>query len=329
MALSRVGIIGGGISGLSCNAQLAKHGVDLCVFDQGYRVGGRSSTRTKRDGRVIADHGAASFDARENEFMDAVHQWIDAGVCSRWEDRYVGTPRMGSIGEHLAQGQKIRSGARVEGIDQDKDGRWIVRLQDETDGIDKNRFDQLVLATQPRETVRLLECHSSSLTKIARSVSMTTVWVLMLTIEDPLDALDALYEFPTDDTLSRLIRDDLKPGRERIADRSTIVIHATVGWSEEHKATGREQVTQLLTDACIDRIGSILDRDRSDFAVSSAIAHRWGSAFPVEGVSERCARDEAKNLTICGDWMGWSTLDLGIESAWMSGRAAARAILNQ
>lgn len=329
MNLPRVGIIGGGISGLSCSAQLATHGVDLCVFDQGYRVGGRSSTRTERDGRVIADHGAPSFDACEKEFIYQINQWIDAGVCSRWEDRFVGMPRMGSICEHLAQGLKIQTSARVEGVNQDTDGRWTVRLRDETNEIDENRFDQLVLATQPRETARLLEGHSSSLTEIARSVSMTTVWVLMMTIEDPLDGLDPIHEFPADDSLSRLIRDDLKPGREWLGGRSTVVIHASVEWSEKRKTMDREVAAHQLTDSGLERIASILDRDRAEFVVSSAIAHRWGSAFPVEGFPERCARDGAKNLTICGDWMGWSTLDLGIESAWMSGRSAARAVLGQ
>ncbi len=326
MDLPRVGIIGGGISGLSCSAELAKHGVDLCVFDQGYRVGGRSSTRKQQDGRVIADHGVPFFDAREIAFVDAVHQWINAGVCERWEGRYIGTPCMGSICEHLGQGLNIQSNARVEEIQQDADGRWKVVLQDGA-GVESS-FDQLVLATQPRETVRLLEAHSSSLTEIARSVPMSTVWVLMMTIEDPLDGLDAIYAF-SDDDLARLIRDDLKPGRDRRAGRSAVVLHASTDWSNERKAMDREEAARQLTELGLAQIGSLLERDETEFVVSSAIAHRWGSAFPINGFTERCARDDSKNLTICGDWMGWNGLNLGIESAWMSGRTAARAVLGQ
>ncbi|MBO6512717.1 MAG: NAD(P)-binding protein, partial [Phycisphaerales bacterium] len=148
MSSVRVGIIGGGISGLSCAQALISAGCGVQIFDQGYRVGGRISTRTHMDGRVIADHGAPSFRVDDPGFQSAVHAWIDAGVCAAWDDRFVGKPSMGSISRHLAEGLPVQTSTRIERVKQIEDDSWEV--SSEQAAVD-DRFDQLVIAAQPRE----------------------------------------------------------------------------------------------------------------------------------------------------------------------------------
>ena len=43
--MTRVAIIGAGISGLACARQLVKAGVSVVVFDKGRGIGGRVATR--------------------------------------------------------------------------------------------------------------------------------------------------------------------------------------------------------------------------------------------------------------------------------------------
>ena len=43
--MTRVAIIGAGISGLACARQLVKSGVSVVVFDKGRGIGGRVATR--------------------------------------------------------------------------------------------------------------------------------------------------------------------------------------------------------------------------------------------------------------------------------------------
>lgn len=329
MSTPRVAIIGGGISGLTCASSLNAEGVDVCVFDQGYRVGGRTSTRTTLDGRVIADHGAPVFEAHDPAFRSAVTDWIEAGVCTQWEGVCVGTPRMDAASVHLGQGIMIHTSTRIQSIQRGTDQRWSLRAVDKAGNpidADFGGFDHVVLATHPREALRLIDDHSESLAEISGSITMAPMWVLMVTLEDPLDGLDTIIDLPDDRTISRIIRDDHKPGRARIAGQSTLVAHASLSWSETRNAMERDEAAALLTDAVLARISELLDRDLEGVRIESAIAHRWGSAFPTSGVSQRSAQDTEAGLTVCGDWFGWDGLHRGVEAAWLSGRDAAESI---
>ena len=53
--MTRVAIIGAGMSGLACARQLTKAGVSVVVFDKGRGIGGRVVTRQAGD--LQFDHG--------------------------------------------------------------------------------------------------------------------------------------------------------------------------------------------------------------------------------------------------------------------------------
>ena len=57
----RVTIVGGGLAGLSCAAELARAGADVTVLEAGARFGGQ--VRTTRESGFIVEDGAATMDA--------------------------------------------------------------------------------------------------------------------------------------------------------------------------------------------------------------------------------------------------------------------------
>ena len=122
-----VGVIGGGIAGLSCARRLQQLGIEAIVYDTGKRgPGGRASSRMWR-GRP-ADHAVQSVAATPGS---AFHEWIGQleadGVVRSWSGlgvldgqgftavasegsapRYIGVGGMGAIADRLADGLDIK-----------------------------------------------------------------------------------------------------------------------------------------------------------------------------------------------------------------------------
>lgn len=63
---AHVAIVGAGIAGLGCGAELARAGVRVSLFDKGRGSGGRCATR--RAGPFAFDHGAQFATATDQRF---------------------------------------------------------------------------------------------------------------------------------------------------------------------------------------------------------------------------------------------------------------------
>lgn len=339
-------IVGAGISGLSCAKHLHDRGIAVRVIDQGYRIGGRCSTRRTYEGEVIADHGTPSFEAKDPEFEDAVSEWIASGICAQWTvDRYqwtddslkqenetsrlyIGNPTMDAIAFHLASGIAVQSETRVLGLHRKTDGNWCVETESRDGVRSESTCTHVVIATHPREAVRLIGDHSSFLTSTLEHVQTACVWVLMMRIDDPLEGLPVLVEVSEggDGIIATIIRDDHKPNRACDTNYSTLVIHACSDWSSANRDLDRDEAQRLLTEHTRSLLSSMLGHDIDDHRFGVVQVHRWGSAHPVEGLPQLCETDDDARIMLCGDAFGWKELALGVQSAWMSGRAAAAVL---
>lgn len=95
-----VGIIGGGIAGLSCASKLEALGVKCTVYDTGKKgVGGRASSRVMADVDYGVDHAAQFFVATTPSFQQQVEAWVAAGVVAEWPSERVG--RVSAAGEFV------------------------------------------------------------------------------------------------------------------------------------------------------------------------------------------------------------------------------------
>ena len=154
----KVGVIGGGVAGLSCAARLQELGVAVTLYDTGKRgPGGRCSSRLWR-GRP-ADHAAQFAEARTPAFAEFLASLEASGAARRLESlatltaagaaatvvsdgvpRYVGVGGMGKITDALAASvDDVRQDVWVSpngGIKRNAGhGAWLVR---EGKGVDQS-----------------------------------------------------------------------------------------------------------------------------------------------------------------------------------------------
>ena len=109
-----VGIIGGGISGLSCALQLEARGFKCKVFDTGKKgLGGRASSRSSTDHAI---QFLTSSPTQSSAFQAQLNTWHTRGVIQKWNanriennkstnDYYIGSNKrgMGAVAFDLTQ----------------------------------------------------------------------------------------------------------------------------------------------------------------------------------------------------------------------------------
>ena len=333
----RVAVIGAGVAGLSCARVLQDHGLDVTVFDKGYRPGGRLATRVQRDGQPLAgvgfDHGAQYFTARHPVFARFVSAWEEAGEIARWDAalgsidapgqvtrkeggespaRYVGVPGMRSLAEHLASDLKVVQQRRVEGIDRDRRLLFV-------DGERSEPFDVVVVNTPPAQASPLLGVVSEELAGLASRVEMLPCWAAMVSFKAPLDlGVDGVFiNLGEENALGWASRNAAKPGRDPLYE--TWVLHASPEWSEANLERDKEEVAGELLAAFFAATG--LD----PVATEHLAAHRWRYAMPAEKRTEVAAIDREARVAMCGGWLNGGR----VEGAFMSGRAAAGLVLGE
>ena len=354
-------MIGGGISGLTCASALDAWGVDVVVVDQGYRVGGRASTRRTFEGQVIADHGAPGFRVDHAAFGEQVSDWVDRGVCSKWvggiggqgldggdgqsgEDRFTGTPSMDAISMDLADGLDVQCQLRAlqvntaSSVTGGSSSKWTVELEDREGNTHTHRCGHLVIATQAREALRLIGEHSAELASPLEQIEMARVWVLMARVigADALDHITSIENGPIEKgPIQKVIVDHSKPGRDANEEASNmLVFHANPEWSIQHNELDRDTMKELLLGHARSLLKDLTGTkaDASTIKLKDTQIHRWGSAFPLAGLPMHSLIDHHAHISICGDALGWKSntqnpLDYGIQTAWLSGQHAAQTIV--
>ena len=171
-----VGVIGGGVAGLSCARRLQELGLDPVVYDTGkHAPGGRCSSRLWR-GRP-ADHAAQFAAATTPEFEAVMEELVRDDAAYRLASEhikhlrscgappepapadggatyYVGVGGMGSLPKAFASGLDVRQDVWISpsnGIRYESGGGWLVR---ESKSVER-RFDALVIAHNGKCAERL------------------------------------------------------------------------------------------------------------------------------------------------------------------------------
>ena len=316
-----IAIIGAGLSGMTCAHALQEAGLTVTLFEKSRGPGGRLTTR-RRD-TATYDHGAQYFTTGSAAFAAEVARWESAGVVDRWDGRFaaivdgelrpdlstrtrwVGTPKMSSLGRHLAKGLSIRLQTRVTSL---QGGRGAWTLEDDT-GVTHGPFD-LVLISAPGPQAKALLPERSSLQGVARGLLYAPCWAVMADYAEP--ALSAWDGLKVDaEPLSWIARDSSKPGRP---EGERWVLHASAAWSHRHIEAPPEDVIAALTDAL-----SELGAPRPIHAQ----AHRWRYALSIPATGEHAMFARQEGLGLMGDGL----IHPRVESAWASGIACAERVL--
>ncbi|MAQ16103.1 MAG: NAD/FAD-dependent oxidoreductase [Sandaracinus sp.] len=306
MTDERIAIVGAGMAGLACAERLVRGGRQVVLFDKGRRVGGRMATR-RQAGRQF-DHGAQFFTARDPSFQEAVRGWQALGVVGEWaqagedaETRWVGSGSNRALPEHLAASLDVRLGTAIAPLDgrtiHTEEGRWL------------GRFDEVVVTAPPTQAAALLACSDTLLARLGNPTHSPCWAVIAAFAERPCEE-DVLRDRGA---LQWIARDASKPGRPK---GETWVIHANEAWSRANLEHGPERVADELLRCWAHSLGRPM---RPTFAV----AHRWRYARVTDPIGEPFLRDPEARLTLAGDGL----LGPRVEAAWLSGVAAAEAIL--
>lgn len=131
----------------------------------------------------------------------------------------------------------------------------------------------------------------------------------MLGFETRLAAPDIVA---TGEPIDWAARNTAKPGRD---GGEAWTIHATSDWSRRHLESDTASVTASLLRAFEERVGTLP-------SPAYAAAHRWRYARSGKAAVGAYARPDI-GLAACGDWL----LAPRVESAWLSGRQVAEALL--
>ena len=326
---ARVAVVGAGLSGLSCAQALAERAFDVEVFDKGRHPGGRTSTRRVElaGAPVDFDHGAQYFTVRDEETRRSLARWEALGVAKRWtgrvvvvgsdgdievsesQVRYVGTPTMSAVCEHLASNQNVRCGVVVGRLECQSER---IELFD-GDGASLGCFDRVVLTAPPAQTAALLTNVAPDIAAKAAAVSMKPCWASMVAFDRPLPVpFDGA--FINTGALSWVARTSSKPGRTPNPDRW--VLHAHADWSNAHLEDVAAHVSRAL-------LGAFFDAMRlPKRAPLWAQSHRWRYALADDPLEDGCLLDGSSRVVACGDWTNGNR----VEGAFLSGQIAARRI---
>ena len=315
--MSRIAVIGSGISGLAAARALVDAGHQVVVFEKASVPGGRMATRVvpnveKARGTtgLVFDHGAQYFTARDPRFAATVERWERDRLAAPWTprlvsfdgegweevapgvDRYVGLPGMSAIANALARPLDVRYSHNIESLEP------LVRA-----------FDRVIVAV-PSDQARALVAGVPVLEARLAPVAMKPCWAVLAAFEEPVAArFDAA--FVSGSALGWMARNQSKPKRDWKVD--TWVLHATTTWSAAHVDDEADRVGAFLMEAFEDLVRAGLPR------AFYATTHRWQYAVADPPLAIGAIHDAESRITVCGDWCAGSR----IEDAFLSGLAAA------
>lgn len=317
-----IAVIGAGLAGLSAARVLTDAGLPVTLFDSQPRPGGRLGHEGP------ADMAAQYFTARHPAFRQATREWQNRGWIADWTphlylhdqeyglrpssddiQRMVAVPHMAALAQQLRQDIPFEHCA-VERLRRTTEGDWLVHAGN---GTTHGPFDALVLAVPADVAAPLLEVAPQLQQDVAR-VHLRPCWSVALTFAEPLQTqVDAC--FVRDGPLDWLARNSSKPGR---GDGEVWVVQSTSSWAERHADSSAQEVIAELSQAMAEVLGQPLPEP------GASQAQFWPQARPAEQLKWGALAAPRLNLYVCGDWC----LGGRIENAWLSGRQAARALLD-
>lgn len=343
-----IAIIGAGLAGLSCAAELQRAGHAVLVLEKSRAVGGRLARR--RLGPCSVDLGAQYCTAYTPAFRMALQEWQDAGLMRLWQphmatsrtspapapdsptqvdkqlehdvstrqpQRWVGTPSMRALAEHLAQGVPVRLQTRVAPLPPAATQDGPIHLQD-VEGHFLGTFQRVLIAT-PAEQAAALLLHRPAAAAIAAQVHSLPCIALGVRLAAESTATAAPPQdarFADGQRLSWLAAEHSKPGRN---PAPCWIFHAAAAWSAAHFDLADEPLTRALLAEGLHQAGL------GAANVLETTVHRWRYARSTAALQLGAWLAPEGRVGLAGDWLAGDR----VEGAWSSGRHLARQVLDR
>jgi predicted NAD/FAD-dependent oxidoreductase len=321
MANSRIAVIGAGVAGMSCAAELARTDVRITVFERSRGLGGRLATRRERG--ATFDHGAQFVTARSRPFSKYMENAVRLGAAAPWrprlaedtriwdapiEDWSVGVPGMSALVRPLGRQAQVLFGTGVHEMHA-REGGWEL-ITDH--GRHKTLFDAIAVAVPAPQALTLLAPHARAFRHLT-DVVFAPCWSAMLAFDEAL-ATPAEAMRWTQGPLAWAASHSSRPGRR--SEPHSWVLHASPAWSRAHLDLDARDAAQALVEAFADAVDLMLPPPRLQ------LAHRWRYAQVEQPLGLPCLVDQESAAGACGDWC----IAPRVEAAFESGRALAHAL---
>ena len=316
-----VAVVGAGMAGLTAAGRLERAGRRVVVLDKGRSVGGRLATR--RLGGASLDHGAQFMTARSDEFQAEVSGWVAAGVAHEWcrgfdevpdgHPRYAARGGMNRLAKHLAEPLRdVRVGVQVSSVTE-APGGWSL-----TWGGGAVTAGAVVLTAPVPQSLALLDAGgvepgaevAAGLAAIDYEPTLALLLVLDRAPAVPAPGARKPREGPFD-----IVVDDVAKGASGVP---ALTLHLRAAVSA---ARYDESDASLLEDLVPQAAGWL-----GTATVLEAAVKRWRYATPVTTWPDPCCRAVAGAVgpvVLAGDAFAGPR----VEGAWLSGVAAAEAVL--
>ena len=295
-------VVGAGIAGLACARELVDAGVPAQVVERGRVVGGRLASR-RIDGRY-ADIGAAYITADDHAFQGRLDSWRLDGLATPWTDTLVAfdgpVPRPSTGPMRWSAPGGLRSLA--ESLARELD----VTLEFEITSLPPaaDRTDPVVLAMPGPQAQRLIPMAA------AAGQQWSPVLAAVLTYPERVWA-DFRGAFVNDHPVLATLCDD----GDRRGDRAPVLVaHSTAAFAEPRLGDPASAADDLAT-----AVAELLRINEKP----QVYVHRWTFAHPAPGEGALFAREG--DVYLAGDAFGKPR----VQTAWLSGRAVARDILQR
>ncbi|XP_020586540.1 uncharacterized protein LOC110028856 [Phalaenopsis equestris] len=347
---SSIAIIGGGLSGLLCPPPLAPRGIlRSTVFDTGiHGLGGRMATRTlvESQKKLVFDHAAQFFTARDARFQKLVHKWVSEGLVTEWKGvigeleaggrftpiqssaaKYIGIEGMRLLADSIHKGTNLVEIIRPCWISKLEpfNGMWHLREKERTRG----SFDAIVIAHNGKCANRLLSFSGlPQLCKQMKKLELSSIWALLAAFEDPLPVpldegcravegafvkgVEAVSWMGNNTSKLSLLRDS-NGGHQCWTFFSTASYGRRNKCPQENISNATaEKVKKEMIDGVEAALGLCKGSLPQPFYSRVQL---WGAGLPRNTPGVPCVFDPYGRAGICGDWL----LGSSMEAAALSG----------
>ena len=305
------------MAGLTAARLIADAGHVVSVLDKGRRAGGRMATRALAGG-AFADYGAQFFTVRSAAFSVVVARWLADGTVREWcrgfpsddgHPRYVVADGMGQLAARMTVGLDVRQSVHVDAI-RKIGGRWAVTWP-ATRWVSAGSLEaDVVVLTPPGPQSAALVAGQVTIPELAYTSTISLLVALGSSASVPFPGGIQLQDDPTWSWIGDNMAKGVSPVPALTLHTSSEV--ATARWEQDD-----DVLTIDLLRAAAPWLGGA--------EVIDAHLQRWRYATPVEPHPQTCLVRAEGGLVFAGDGYGGPR----IEGAFLSGRAAAEAVLNR
>jgi predicted NAD/FAD-dependent oxidoreductase len=335
--MSRVVIVGAGVSGLACAQALKAAGQSVLVLERARGVGGRCATRRVED--VQLDSGPAFLHGRDAEFLAALAE-VPATRVPGWpavvegrgqpcqpdafligEQRLAFAEGVNAFPRFLATGLDVRLEQNVARLEPAGDSVLV-----ETAAGEEHQAPVVVLALAAEQSRALLQSMAAPSPEVRGAaallgLSRSQACLSLLAVYPqgtPPPAWEVCY--PQDSTVLQLMSHD--SSKRKGAGAVALVLQARAAWSRAHLEDAAWP--ELLLAEAARLLGPWAGTPRARHA------HRWTWARNDRSAELAApmlfALPGGGRLGLCGDRFAPGG---GVEAAWRSGRALAARIISQ